>query len=300
MSQAGTQSPSRAQRLPAMKKCLICGSKADYQFSKKILNKFNGNYFKCTNCGLLFMDKPTWLQEAYTEAISSLDIGLIQRNLYYSKIVHTLISRHLQNAERFLDYAGGYGLFARLMRDMGHNFYRQDNYCANIFARHFDVQDLPRSKRKFDLITAFEVFEHFTSPEAELRKMMKFGHLILFSTELAPSKGQDTSSWWYLAPETGQHITFFTLRSLAALSSSVGLRLYSNGKNLHLFAPATFTQNPFLGLERRFGNGSFDRLWLKIKSRMQQLGILPKNKESLIARDYAAAVDLLKNPKNRK
>lgn len=206
-----------------------------------------------------------------------------------------MILKHLQKAERFLDYAGGYGIFVRLMRDMGHNFFRQDNYCANIFARRFDVQELAASERTFDLVTAFEVFEHFASPKEELRNILKFGNLILFSTELVPTEKDNLSSWWYLAPETGQHVTFFTMRSLAALGASFGLQLYSNGKNLHLFAPATFDKNPFPSLERYGGGNGVRRLWLKAKLKAQQLGFMAKKKESLMASDYAAALNFLRS-----
>jgi hypothetical protein len=205
-----------------------------------------------------------------------------------------MILKHLPEAQRFLDYAGGYGMFVRLMRDMGHNFFRQDNYCANIFARHFDVQDLAASERSFDLVTAFEVFEHFAAPKEELRRILKFGNLILFSTELVPHEKNNLSSWWYLAPETGQHITFFTMRSLEALGASFGLKLYSNGKNLHLFAPVAFDKNPFPSLERHGRENRFRRLCLKAKLKAQQLGFMAKKKESLIASDYAAALDLLR------
>jgi len=32
----------------------------------------------------------------------------------------------------FLDYAAGYGLFVRLMRDAGYNFRWSDLYCQNL------------------------------------------------------------------------------------------------------------------------------------------------------------------------
>jgi len=37
-------------------------------------------------------------------------------------------------------------VYVRLMRDEGYNFYRQDVYCENIFAKSFDVEDLKEKK----------------------------------------------------------------------------------------------------------------------------------------------------------
>jgi len=40
----------------------------------------------------------------------------------------------------FLDYAAGYGLFVRLMRDAGYNFRWSDLYCQNLFVRGWSHQ----------------------------------------------------------------------------------------------------------------------------------------------------------------
>lgn len=43
-------------------------------------------------------------------------------------------------------------------------------------------------------------------------------------------------NWWYLVPETGQHVTFYSLRSLEVLAYQLDLHFYSNRCNLHLFS----------------------------------------------------------------
>ena len=60
--------------------------------------------------------------------------------------------------EKFLDYGGGSGLFVRLMREKGFNFYYYYKYSLNIFAKGFEV-DL-KNNFSFEVITVFEVFEH--------------------------------------------------------------------------------------------------------------------------------------------
>jgi hypothetical protein len=54
-----------------------------------------------------------------------------------------------------------------MMRDKGFNFYLHDTFCNNLFAKHFDISDLP-NYNSFDLLTAFEVFEYLENPIDEL------------------------------------------------------------------------------------------------------------------------------------
>ena len=101
------------------------------------------------------------------------------RNEYLVPIVSTIIELFYQRATKFIDYGGGYGLFVRMMRDRGFDFYRQDIYCENLFAKHFDLSDLPGTS-KFDMLTAFEVFEHLQDPISEIGKMLSYFDTILF------------------------------------------------------------------------------------------------------------------------
>lgn len=61
--------------------CKICNSKITKRFEKTILNKYNNvGYFECENCDFIQINEPTWLNEAYHSAITSLDIGILYRN----------------------------------------------------------------------------------------------------------------------------------------------------------------------------------------------------------------------------
>jgi 2-polyprenyl-3-methyl-5-hydroxy-6-metoxy-1,4-benzoquinol methylase len=119
------------------------------------------------------------------------------------------------------------------MRDKGFDFYRQDVYCKNLFAKSFDISDI-KMDGKFELLTAFEVFEHLTNPNEELKKMLQLSDNIFFSTELVPKGVVNKDDWWYFIPETGQHIALHTVSSLKHLAKQHNLNFYSNGKNLHL------------------------------------------------------------------
>jgi Methyltransferase domain len=217
--------------------CKICRHETDFLWKARTLGKYEIAYFKCPFCAFIQTEQAYWLAEAYAGAIADTDIGYVTRNLLYSGWVDRIARLSFPDVRRFLDYGGGYGLFVRLMRDRGFEFYRQDLYCENIFARGLDVEDLRSAgdQGRFGLLTAFEVFEHLDDPRAELDRMFGYADSILFSTELQPRhplKGID--DWWYFAPHMGQHVALYSLRTLEVIAELYGCRIYSDGRSLHL------------------------------------------------------------------
>jgi 2-polyprenyl-3-methyl-5-hydroxy-6-metoxy-1,4-benzoquinol methylase len=202
-------------------------------------------------------EKPYWLGEAYSSAISDLDIGLVSRNVNTAPRIALIIDLFFNSGSKFLDYGGGYGMLVRLMRDKGYRFFRQDLYCENLFAKHFDITDLENSERKeFELLTAFEVFEHLDEPLQEIENMFKFSNNILFSTQLQPEGNTVSPDWWYLIPETGQHVSFYTEKSLHICAEKFGAKFFNLGRNLLLFSKANVDVEKFKSLE-----GSFLKRW---------------------------------------
>ncbi|MBU4370175.1 class I SAM-dependent methyltransferase [Candidatus Parcubacteria bacterium] len=225
--------------------CKICNNPTRFLFNKKVLNKYDAEYFQCENCGFIQIKNPLWLNEAYKSAISSLDTGLVARNIWYSSFVEKIIIKYFNQNNKFIDYGGGYGLFVRLMRDKGFDYYRQDNYCQNLFAESFDIQDLNNDNQKFELLTAFELFEHLEEPISEIEKMLKFSDSILFSTELQLQNTEDLENWWYFSPESGQHISFYTKESLNFIAKKFNLNLSTNNKSIHILTKKSFETSPF-------------------------------------------------------
>ena len=58
---------------------------------------------------------------------------------------------------------------------------------------------------------------------------------ILISTILVPSPTPKPGNWWYYGEDHGQHISFYSRKSLEYMASSIGMRLYTNNVNMHLF-----------------------------------------------------------------
>lgn len=82
----------------------------------------------------------------------------------------------------------------------------------------------------------FETLEHIENPDTFLTDLIsKFQpEVIFFTTELIPESGIDPT-WWYLAPNDGQHITFYTATALSKLAKSISMEFFTCN-HLHFFA----------------------------------------------------------------
>lgn len=210
--------------------CKICGALAIPAFSATVLGRHKAAFSRCQDCGYLFADEPAWLAEAYKSPINPEDTGILQRNIRLSRKAAAVIGCFFDKSAALLDYAGGYGIFTRLMRDIGFEMRWHDPYTQNLFARGFEHDGAGR----VELLTTFESFEHFTSPIAELEKMLMLSDNILFTTLLLPSPVPAPLDWWYYGFEHGQHVGFYTRRSLEKMAGKFGLNLVTNGLDFHL------------------------------------------------------------------
>lgn len=141
---------------------------------------------------------------------------------------------HRNGTASYVDLAGGYGVLVRMMRDLGFDFYWQDRYCENLFARAHTWRDTGKSVAA---LTAIEVMEHLEDPSGFVKDALERSgaECFVFTTELIPDDEPPSKTWWYYSLETGQHITFFTRRTLELLAERLGLFFYSKG-GLHVFS----------------------------------------------------------------
>ncbi|MFC3561741.1 class I SAM-dependent methyltransferase [Pedobacter jamesrossensis] len=219
----------------------ITGGPTEKVLTIKILNKYDVDYFRCLETDFIQTEEPYWLSESYSSAITKLDVGLVERNEILRNKIIPILSNHFNTDSIFLDYAGGYGIFTRMMRDKGYNFYHTDVYCENLFAEFFDLSNLGEDT-KFEMVTAFEVFEHLPNPLQEIEKILKYSKNLLFTTVLHPGL-ENLKDWWYLIPETGQHVSLYSEKSLACLAQKFNLNFYTDGEGVHLFTDRKFDSN---------------------------------------------------------
>ena len=219
-------------------KCRVCDSEAAEFAHGQILNRYTIAYYRCGQCGHVQTESPYWLADAYRTAIVDDDTGLVGRNLHFAQFTTRLIQAAFNPQKDFLDYGGGYGLFVRLMRDAKLNFFRHNKYCQNLFALGLD-RDLANGAR-YDLVTAFEVFEHFIFPAKQVEEILGCTRSILLSTEVLPfNNPPKPDEWHYYAPAGGQHIAFYTRGSPRLHGGKHGLKLYTDRRWLHLMTDKT-------------------------------------------------------------
>jgi len=253
--------------------CNICCAKTDLFSTDKVLGNYEVKYFKCSDCGFIQTEKPYWLEESYSEAITKNDVGMVSRNIALAKITKAIIPVFFDRKAKFLDYGGGYGLYVRMMRDFGYEFYWIDKYCQNIFARGFEAE----AGKNYALLTAFEVFEHLADPALKVGEMLQFSRNILFTTELVPDTDPKPTEWCYYGLEHGQHISFYKRKTLQALADRYQLNLYSDDKSIHLMTENKLSEAFFKVIARNF-----------VVRKM--LGVIFKN-ESLLGHDYLKSIE---------
>ena len=213
--------------------CSICEGSSGYYLTKILFKKYKVKYFRCTNCHFIEAEKPRyWLKEAYSSAIIDADTGIIARNITLSKIAALIFLLFCKKDSKILDYAGGYGIMTRMLRDIGLDCYWDDKYAENIFAKRF-ADD---KKTKYEMVTAFEFLEHSKDPVKEIRKIIQrySPKIFLFST--AVHNGNPPKDWWYYSESGGQHISLYTQKSLSTIASKLKLHYLTNGVDIHVFS----------------------------------------------------------------
>lgn len=240
--------------------CPICNNTGRYIFSNMILKKYDVKYFQCEKCAFVYTEKPYWLDEAYSRALVDSDTGVMVRNIENVVKVRALIKNFYKGADRtFLDYGGGYGIFTRMMRDVGYNFLWSDKYAAPMVSRGFEYT----GKDRIDLVTNFEVFEHFENPVEELRKCFEVSKELIFSTLCYDKKYKwKKQEWWYYNPDEGQHIAFYSEVTLEFLAKMFGLNYY-NVMDLHWFTQKKVSKFRLKIMRLKYKLGLYRMEWVR-------------------------------------
>jgi glycosyltransferase involved in cell wall biosynthesis len=205
--------------------CRLCHSPAQRLFDKEVLGRHRVGYHRCMGCGALQTDAPHWLDEAYSDHAERFDTGKASRTLVnFLAFPRLLDILQVRKTDRAVDFGGGTGLFARLMRDAGHDFHCCDKYGGAEFMAGYAWDEVAHPCR---LVTIFEVAEHFAEPAVEWDRIFAANpDFVIGSTGLYTGQGAD---WPYLVPESGQHVFFYSFEAIAYLARKHGRNAYNLG-----------------------------------------------------------------------
>ena len=185
------------------------------------------SYYKCGCCGLLATDYfDDWNYAMFSEEIYNEDYHLVDPDYSFirpegnAKFLSTMI----ETDKTILDYGGGNGKTAQLMRDKGYH------------ATFWDVMSgLDKPEGLFDVVVAIEVFEHTTDPiktfEEALSFMKQDGKLIFTTLTNNSLKHREMS--WYMAPRNG-HILMHSRESIQELGAKCGVIITHMNDSLHV------------------------------------------------------------------
>lgn len=214
--------------------CNVCGTRMNPLEEVIILNSYSSVIFHCPSCDYMKFPNPTWLNEAYSDVIAQTDIGLVARNLYVARKLSSLFFYLDKGKGQYLDVAGGYGLLVRLMRDRGFDFLWSDEFCSNIFAKNFTKIS---NSQQFSGVTAIEVLEHVDNPVQFIENIIldTKAEFIVFTTLLFNGHPPEAKKWWYYCLDTGQHISFYSKKTLKKIAIRLNYNVYSVGI-YHIFS----------------------------------------------------------------
>ncbi|MEO5364730.1 MAG: class I SAM-dependent methyltransferase [Magnetococcus sp. DMHC-8] len=232
--------------------CKLCGGTAEYGFHATVLGRHRVAYYLCERCDFLCTEEPYWLDEACADLVNAQEVGDrddadgMARALQLKNFVAMLLWNLFDAQGKFLDYGGRDGLFVRLMRDEGFEFYWQDSYCPNLLARGFEAV----AGDRYELVTALECFQHCVDPGQALDHIFAVSDSLLLTTRLLPDPLPKPNEWPYYALEGGRHLSFYSAKTLRKLAESRDLTFLSNGTDTHLLARRHISSGVFKGLTR--------------------------------------------------
>jgi SAM-dependent methyltransferase len=224
-----------------MTKCIICNG-ATETIQNKEINVSCGDYFEgrrifvddvgetplfaCLDCGFAaFYEIHAWPRERFARDIYNGDYILcdppfrIERPAKLAKWLASVLEPCV-----LIDYGGGEGATARLLRQSG--------FSAQSYDVFHDNSALPAALAR--VVTCFEVVEHVPAQSqlfGDMASLLADDGLLIFTTLIRP-RGL-TGDWWYASARNG-HISFHTAESLERLVRRSGLSMISLSPEIHV------------------------------------------------------------------
>ena len=197
--------------------CKICSCQTKILWDKKK----DITYHRCVSCEFIFLDEGAIVDRVlekkhYEKHNNSFECtGYVKM---FEEFIFKSISPLLSTLKTALDFGCGHTpVLAELLKKKG------------LEIDHYDFYFFPNEgykKKRYDLITSTEVFEHLKEPKAVLKTLVNSlndkGYIILM-TQFPPSDDEEFLKWWYRRDIT--HISFFTPQSFEIMAEELGLKV---------------------------------------------------------------------------
>jgi len=201
--------------------CNLCGTQAP-----RIEEIAEPIYYHCPNCELIFIDRAfiidsTKEKKRYTLHRNSSDnTGYVNM---FERFIDAGIKPFYTGLKNGLDFGCGPGpVLSELLTELGIDMDIYDPYFYN---------NLYIKEKKYDLITATEVFEHLKNPRSEivfLKEILNPGGLLAIMTLFHDRC--DFRTWWYRRDNT--HICFYSTKTCRWIANYFDFEIrYINNKN---------------------------------------------------------------------
>jgi hypothetical protein len=213
--------------------CRLCGGVAEQGFSSCYLGKYAVRFYRCGTCQSLQTEPPYWLNEAYAGGpVHESDPNYLRRGLMIFALVKMLVRiLRIREDEAIIDYGGGIGIVPRLLADEGFRALNFDAYAPCIFGTEIDLakQGPPG---EVGMVVLTEVLEHLANPDADFAAIFRLVPRYIFATT-AIYRGQG-GDWYYIKPETGQHVFFYSRGAIEGAARKRGYVAYIYGDRIVL------------------------------------------------------------------
>lgn len=268
------------------KECELCGGEVSYKFSSVVLDNIRANYYECQNCHMLRSDHLDGdaCSLAHVYRIGNkldLDTGAAWRQYCVVRRLEKLfrygIIKPRVRRLKALDLGGGSGFTGSyLISRLGWDAYTYDPFSNPSYLPGRFLREWPsvQNKGPFDLIIATEVFEHFVRPRDEIKKITAIlpssTAYLYVTTKLYTPEVKD-ASWPYLARETGQHVCFYSRKSVKQIARLLGnFRAHQVGGDYEWL------------FENEYGSSSLARrMYIRFVTRLLCIGVKYRIYESI-------------------
>lgn len=217
--------------------CPVCSSKKRKLMFTTSRNNILSEIYECLGCGLVHngiqlqdKEESSYLSKNFLEKYSQKHKKQYAYALEYMKILKNKV-----NGEKMLDVGCGAGVFMEAAKRIGFNTIGIEPFKPSAkIARQKKLKVINNflsktnfSPKKFDLILAIEVIEHFSNPVKEFRimsRLLKKDGLIVLQTANQNSlasliKGKKRNYYYY------DHLCYFSPKTLDYALDKVGLKI---------------------------------------------------------------------------